>query len=155
MKKNLILFSLLTVASLSIGCGTINKCRVPGNYQSGCLLTGVPLLEVELYSDNSFLYSNSISGTWQVKRDTLILYAEEFKADTVSEDEFWDYLTANPLATDAPIVENGQYTLAEDCDVYLIRGKKLLPMGDDGFKKNCNVLKKLKKDEILYWRSRM
>ncbi len=158
MKKILIISLLLTFIYMLTCCSAVKESLVSGNYRSDCMITGVPELEVEFNNDHTFIYKHghspyTILGRWQVKKDTLFLYAEEFEIETVSFEEAVDFIISNLDATDFPSIFNGQYTSAEDCDIYLIRGRKLLPMQEDGsFSKESCVLEKLKKDDIPIWR---
>jgi hypothetical protein len=112
------------------------SCALPknigGTYQAYCTLYHLPEAQVILNENKTFLYKfiyneDKIEGTWTINSDSLILKSAYFlvKVDSMS-----------------PIRKLTD--LSKSKDVFLVKGKKLLPVMKKGLEKTC-VLTKTKK----------
>ncbi|MGD1842668.1 MAG: hypothetical protein ACFB0B_17495 [Thermonemataceae bacterium] len=120
---------LSSCIALLITFSCTNSKKIVGTYYSTCVLYGEPNVVLTLNEDTTFQYERpyvdeNVIGKWEVEKGKLILSAEVFKMKDRGE-----Y---------APRVK---YTKAENEDIYLIRGKKLLRKSEEGFTKDCYMIK--------------
>lgn len=120
-------FTLFLVL-LCIRCSIIKPTRIEGTYKSSCVLYGSPDLIVNFKQGGNFVYKmpyvEEIIGTWVVRRDTLILYSDEFSNQLPSES--------------TPANKYNKYTdLEGKKDAYLVKGEKLYPINKAGHTKSC------------------
>lgn len=141
MKKSV--FFLIAILHLS-SCGVTHN--VIGHYRSTCCNLGLPDLEAHFNKDGTFSYKRAhdpvaIFGKWETGNDTLFLYSKNFEHEATRIGKVVDYITANPNSTDVPLVSNGQYTQMKGRDAYLIKGNKLYPMAENGYTKQCHLIR--------------
>jgi len=134
MKSNIAL--LTATFLLSTGCA-INPTKFLGTYQSTCVLYSKSALIMKLNTSEKFEYymayvDDSITGTWEIKEKTLILQSDYFSVKYVENDASYD-------PENRPIFK---FTGAKDMDLYLIKGRKLLPIDNEGgYTKSCYLVK--------------
>lgn len=133
---------------LLYGCSVTRNKSFSGHYVSYCRNLGFPELVADFNKDHTFQYKHShapnvILGKWKIKNDTLFLFSDIFKKKTVSlSDELVDITIANPGVQDLlEAYNNGQYTEANNMDMYLIQGKYLYRFTKTGFTKDCPLIR--------------
>ena len=130
------------------GCNVTKNINFSGHYVSYCRNLGFPELVADFNKDSTFLYKHShspnvILGKWKIKNDTLFLFSDIFEKKTVSlSDELLNITIANPGVKDLlEAYNNGQYTEANNMDMYLIHGKYLYRFTKTGFTKDCPLIR--------------
>lgn len=122
---------VLSCVLLCSSCSVIRPVKIAGKYNSTCLLYGYPDLEVSINSNCTFIYKmpyvEDIAGTWIARKDTLILYSDKFTNDPPSES--------------APAYKYNKYTDLEGKDAFIVKGRKLYPINQDGYTKGCYLQK--------------
>lgn len=132
MKKLKIYYLLLVLIQTSC----VAQSKIVGQYNSTCAIyDSQSIVVLTLKSDRTFTYSrpyvdDDVTGSWKVVENTLVLTSDIF--ENPDEDEY------------AP---RSKYTKAEDKDVYLIKGKKLLMASEEGFTDECYLMKVKKAQE--------
>ena len=143
MKKTL---EFLLIILLLSSCSATRNKEISGHYRTTCYNLGFPDLEAHFNKDGTFSYKyahnpDTIFGKWKMGNDTLFLCSEKFGIETASIEEVMDYIIANPDSIDVPPVSNGQYTQMKERDVYLIKGNNLYQMNENGYKKECHLIR--------------
>jgi hypothetical protein len=95
-------------------------------------------LRIDFNSDGTFthknLFAEKFSGTWEINKDTLILYSDKYMPQ--------------PPDSFLGIAPRYKHTELEGRDAYLIRGKKLFCVTKTGFTKDCYLFKVKKPIEL-------
>lgn len=126
------IFGLLFLSISTLGCVS-NSANLVGHYSSNCSLHGENSLLLLLNEDGSFQYKlahldTKIIGTWSVSNDSLILESKYFDRENLKE------LFPESIAELIPV---HKFTDFGKSDVYKIKAKKLYPLRDGDFTKQC------------------
>lgn len=122
---------LIIAACLLYGCASTRVTS--GTYQSICMIYDrLPRVTLILNEDKSFSYKfpyvdDKIEGTWNIRKDSLILTSSYFLKES-------EPLTSIRKYTDVP----------GDKDIYIIKSKKLYAVSVSGVKKECRLEKVIK-----------
>ena len=142
MKKIPIILTTLFLG----GCAVTKDRNIAGNYRSSCYNLGFPTLEAIFKIDHTFQYkyahdADFIFGKWKTSNDTLFLHSEVFEKKVISLSTVLNLIVVNPESDDFPEVFNGQFTEIKNIDAYLIRGKRLYRLTNNGYTKDCYLIK--------------
>lgn len=146
MRKIVLFLSVLSAITCS--CSITKNIKTTKRYVSICDMTGFPILTSYFYANHTFLYDYgftdefNITGKWEIKKDSLFLYSKIFEGETISFDEWLEFMRLNPDSISSSKRINRQYTKAKNKDCYIIRGIYLYPLSRDGHTKQCCLIKR-------------
>ena len=114
---------LLTFVFCTMSCTSKYAALTLGHYVSTCYLHRYPTCIIKLERDSTFEYSRAyleekITGTWVLRKDTLILKSELFA------------LKKTPELWPRPKYKNTDYS--PTADAYLLKKRKLIVLDSDG-----------------------